>query len=365
MIHILTFHRAINYGAVLQCYALFSTISNIKNCDVIDYDGRSKLKKSLTEIVKSVLVANRMRIKKQKFEEFIGKNINLSRKFNSCKDLQAYPWSEADAFCVGSDQVWNWNLTNEDDTYLLTFAPKGTCKFSYAASIGCELDPEHIRKLRQSLRGFSGISVRETSACSVLQRNGIECHQDIDPVFLLQREQWEQVSTAVPHEDTPYVLVYLLRKAPDLLQAAAAYAKKKHLRVVYISTGVKRDIKAEYAVQCGPDEFIRYFLKADTVFTNSFHGVSFSILFNKLFYFELLRNGPLTNNRLNDIVRIFHLEEQNISCGKMDGTPIDYQGVNAIIAKKREEAISYLTRQVLEGADDRQGEKDSTHRQGI
>ena len=352
-IHILTFHNALNYGAVLQCYALYSTINKFKNCDVLNYDGRIKTNRTNTKVlIKSLLLASRERKKRLNFDDFIKKNIVLSDKFETYKDLCEYQWDIEDEFCVGSDQVWNWDFVGTGEAYFLSFVPENLNKFSYAASVGRELVPEHINRMKNYLSTFSGISVRETTTCDTLNRNGIICRQNVDPVFLLSQEQWKKISMPVNNEDTPYVLIYLLQKAPNLLQAAEAYAKKEGIRVVFISTGLKREVEGEYVVHCGPDEFIRYFLKADAVFTNSFHGVSFSILFNKPFFFEFLQNGTKTNNRLRDITEMFQLQEQNIAINKMGKCDIDYEIINSAISSKREEAIFYLS-SCIKGEEDR------------
>ena len=343
-IHILTFHNALNYGAVLQCYALHTTLNEIGDCDVLDYDGRiTSSKFNIKSFVKKILIFYRTCRKRKKFNRFIQKHIKTTTKFDTYKELCEYAWGDDDSFCVGSDQVWNWDFVGENEAYFLMFVPKGLNKFSYAASVGQELDLPHIKKIKKCVKSFSGISVREMTACDALKKNGVSSCQNIDPVFLLSKKQWEEASVPVKNEDKPFVLVYLLQKAPNVLRAAREYAKKKDLRIVFISTGVKREIKAEYVVSCGPSEFLRYFLKADVVFTNSFHGVSFSILFNKVFFFEFLQDGTRTNSRLRDVTEMFQLQGQNIANNQTWQCTINYTSVNNIIEKKRSEAIDYLT----------------------
>lgn len=349
MIHILTFHNALNYGAILQCYALYTTINRFENCDVLDYDISVSPKKNIKGFIKSVLVARRQKIKRQKFNDFIKKHIILTRKFNNYEELCGNTFGEHDGFCVGSDQVWNWDLVGEDEAYRLSFVSNDKRKFSYAASIGRTLDFGHIEILKNRLNGFSGVSVRETSATDILRQHGVCCVQNIDPVFLLKNEEWKNVGVPVKNEKTPFVLVYLLRKAPNLLKSAEEYARKNKLRIVFISTGLKRDIVAEYVVKCGPDEFVRYFSKAEAVFTNSFHGISFSILFNKPFFFEFLQEGADTNSRIKDITEMFHVQRQNIAFNKMLEFDADYNNINNIIQQKREESLSYLKACINEG----------------
>ena len=343
-IYLLTFHNALNYGAVLQCYALYKTLSRIGDCAVLDYDGRVRNNElNLKSIAKNIMIAYRTHRKRDKFDAFIKKHINMTSKYKNYKELCDFRWDADDIFCVGSDQVWNWDFVGENEAYLLGFVPDGLKKLSYAASVGQELDLLHIKRIKEYVDTFSGVSVRETTAYDELNQNGVSCCQSIDPVFLLSKSQWEEISVPIKNEGKPFVLVYLLQKAPNVLRAAVEYAKENDLRIVFISTGVKREIDAEYVVTCGPDEFLRYFLRAEAIFTNSFHGVSFSILFNKTFFFEFLQDGSRTNSRLRDIIGMFQLQRQNIAYNRTRDCNIDFEKINNIIKQKRKESINYLT----------------------
>ncbi|MDK2937283.1 MAG: hypothetical protein PWP62_2291 [Eubacteriaceae bacterium] len=349
-VHILTFHNALNYGGILQCYALYTTINKYNFCDVIDYRSKAiedrykvlRLGRTPKQFIKSLILANRTKAKRTKFNGFIHKNILTTKRFDFLSELENYGWSSEDIFCVGSDQVWNWEITKDDLAFMCSFVPKYLKKFSYAASVGREIDHEHGDVFKSYLNDFSGISVRESSACEALREFEINCVQSIDPVFLLEKDEWFKVTTSVKNENQPYVLLYLLQKSNKLATTASQYAKDKNLRLVIISTGIKREYNAEYIEKCGPDEFVRYFLKADAVFTNSFHGTSFAILFNRIFYFAYLDDKTNTNSRLKDVIDLFQLQTQNITSQATLNEVIDYEKVNGEIRVKREEAIKYL-----------------------
>lgn len=352
--HILTFHRALNYGAILQCYALFSAISKYTECDVIDYranciENRYKIiggNRSPKGVLKSALSAPSTYKKREKFDEFIRRRIVTTKKLVELEDLRKYPWGENDKFCVGSDQVWNLELTLNDTSYFFDFLPQDADKFSYAASIGENIREEWKMLFRNRLETFKSVSVREDTAKEQIDSLGIQSHINIDPVFLLSQNEWGQISTPIKYEKEPYVLIYLLQKADSFMDAAIRYAHDRKKRIVIISTGLKRSYDAEYVSDCGPDEFLRYFLKADIVFTNSFHGISFSILLNKQFYYQLQGNNVRTNSRLYDLVKLFHLENRDADhIG--DGCIIDYSVVNKIIEREKSRAQEYLKTQIL------------------
>ena len=351
-VHILTFHRALNYGAILQCYGLYKTVNKIQdNCDVIDYrakciENRYRLihkKITLKGFVKATLTLPDVRKKRRKFDDFIRNNIKTTVVINGKDDLNKVPWSKSDCYCVGSDQVWNLDLVEGDTSFLLDFVPHDANKMSYAASIGVRIKPEWKAIFVNNLDEFHSVSVREQTAQEQLKQFKIKASVEIDPVFLLTKEEWEEKAKDVSKES--YILIYLLQKADIFMKEAIKYAQKKGKKIVIISTGLRRQYDAEYVSDCGPEEFLGYFKGADTIFTNSFHGIAFSILLNKNFYYQVQGNNVKTNSRLNDIIKMFNLEQRDIDNIEKD-VLIDYKDVNDVIEKKRKTAIEYLERQI-------------------
>ena len=147
MVGILTFHRAVNYGAVLQTYALQGALNDLKiENEVLDYrcpfiEAHYNPKPSVSPIhVKHFFKeVTQMPIKKrarESFDLFLSKNIKMSEKLEKnglCSVAEKY-----DVIITGSDQVWNMAVTGEDTVYALDFAIKNVRKVSYAASLVAE-----------------------------------------------------------------------------------------------------------------------------------------------------------------------------------------------------------------------------------
>lgn len=354
-IHILTFHNAVNYGAVLQCYALYKTMEKNNICDVINYtsesiDSRYRIfnkgflnKKNLKDTVKKVISYRSNKKKEKNFKDFRDKYIKISKEYD-IESINKESWNSNDNFIVGSDQVWNTNLTKNDYTYFFDFLD-GKCdnRYSYAASFGTSVTDDDIKNVKEYLEKFKKISVREKTAKDILNKNSFECENNIDPVFLLSKTEWEKISKRNV-EKNKYILIYLLQGSDIFLSKAIKYAKENNLKVIILSTGVKRKYNAEYISSCSPEEFLGYFINAETIFTNSFHGISFSILFNKKFYYELQKNGSKTNSRLMNIISLFNLENQNSELYESipQSNNINYESVNHIIEIEKDKSIKYL-----------------------
>lgn len=163
-IGIITFHRAINYGAVLQTYALqkFLNVSNY-DAEVIDYRCEHMENfyktftikdKSVKQIIRGMLNFKNTYKKKREFYRFLDQNVRISTevydKFNIDKANLRY-----DKFITGSDQVFNFACTDFDKTYFLQFVKNCDNKLSYAASFGMkEIPDSYVNDYKSLLSTF-------------------------------------------------------------------------------------------------------------------------------------------------------------------------------------------------------------------
>ena len=130
-IGILTFQRTTNYGAQLQNYALQEYLKQYNDLEVsvinyynkqIDFaERRTRIKdyKGKKGFVKFFLVGYQRKIKWKNFEHFRKQYINLSNEYT--KDNIKQCTNKYDYFLVGSDQVWNTDITDNDFNYMLDF----------------------------------------------------------------------------------------------------------------------------------------------------------------------------------------------------------------------------------------------------
>lgn len=206
-IGILTFHYALNFGAVLQAYGLQETLKSMgHDVYVIDYRpdyliNRYKLFnykwhtnfsvcKNLLFIIRNLIVMPQRLIRKQRFESFQKRFINLyPPKFET---------NDFDAYVIGSDQVWNPYITGFDKVYLgLGVAAKSKKIVSYAVSVGSVRHLEHVPiEFFSQLGSFTAISVREQSLADYINKR---LHQTpiavtIDPVLLAGRTTFEAIT---------------------------------------------------------------------------------------------------------------------------------------------------------------------------
>lgn len=357
---ILTFHNAVNYGALLQVYALQETIRNLfVNCEVLDYKSEGiekqyrKIRFSESNSMKHFILQNLTiffrKQKKQNFKKFVESNICLSRSFNSIKDA-----SEYDSIVVGSDQVWNPLCTEGDCNFLLNYIGDKPRKIAYAASLGKKENIDLYKsrfgvEFEQYLKQFSWISSREQDASEylsqLLDRN---CDYVLDPTFLFGVDGWSKFVQKSKEEE--YILVYNLGNFSNLFDVVKFFENKTNLKVKIINKDIKGDLKSysyENLSCVSPDEFVSLLANARYVVTDSFHATAFSIMFHRDFYVVANSNKNNTNSRLQNILNEFGINGRYITNGSTGfsfAEDIDYSSVEQRLYKRREESISLLAK---------------------
>lgn len=352
---VMTFHRAINYGAVLQTYGLISTLCEIEpGCKVIDYRGeclekhykpiylpanKNKLKSFVKCMVKYPVATKRRRV----FSEFVSKHIPISKEIYDDNTI-AKANEHFDSFITGSDQVWSPKTVGFDPAYFLTFA-EGKKKNSYAASFGVNEIPENLKyEYIHRLSDFSNISVREDSAVSIVENllPNTQPERHIDPSLLLNSDQWGNLAS--DPNDRGYVLLFTVNMPKNLISFARSLAEQKNLKMIYINDrpiGCEKGIK--YRRTASPEEFLGLIKNADYVVTNSFHGTAFSINFQKDFYVELNTQAG-RNTRSESLMKLLGISGREITEGIYKGkdSKIDWSHTMQILSEEREKALKYL-----------------------
>lgn len=365
---IITLHRVTNYGSVLQAYALQEKIKELGyDASIIDYKpARVKminmlkglkyknniLKKSLIvrTIVRLIMLPSYV-IRFKTFNKFVSKYLNLSRSsyIEECDFFDNIP--NYDIYCTGSDQVWNseWN-GKIDKPLFLNFTPNESKKISYAASFGkVKLDDWEVDETRKLLLRYNAISVRELSGLDILKKlniSNVKCV--LDPTLLLDGNNWRSLSSnKFKNED--YILVYNLNRNKKIHDYAIKLSKRTGYKIKYITYQL-HDFYKKGHMYCNTsvENYLSLIDNAKFIVTDSFHGVAFSINFNKNF---IVIYPNKFSSRLESILKITNLKNRVVNDKNDDDLlkNIDYTTVNYIINQKREESIKWLINSLKDG----------------
>ena len=290
-IGILTFHRALNCGAMLQAWAL-KTVLERAGYEV------GFISNHVGEVSRWYPLP--------KTGSFLGRGkgalLSLARNMGSfgCLDvarerfgafrkrwLPEIAAENCDAIVVGSDQVWRPELTGaEKSLFQGKSFPVGIPMLSYAASVGDrKLGEGDLQELACGLNRFQNISVRETlikNQVSKVYSGDVEVVAD--PTLLLGAEDYSAIST-VPKNSKPYLFAYAVHATPFFVKTARTLAHRMGLDLVMTSTSQYTRWGAPpgltYAVS--PDRMVGYIQNAECVVASSFHGTAISAIYGKPF----------------------------------------------------------------------------------
>ena len=343
---IVTFHRAHNFGAVLQCFALKTVLESLgHDVHVIDHRNdaiercynlisrpyyRGSLPYSVRSMVSNIIKAPISGTRMFRFNSFIYKYILDNKHTGGI-------WNGYDCIVWGSDQIWQWNIIRDDLCFWGEIPNKDVKKITYAASAG-KLNEQFENNIPY-LANFKKISVREKDLKTHLSEKGIDSEVVIDPTLLLTKEEWERHLPLKTLETSPYLLVYSMRNPKATLEMARKVAAKKGLRIVEIFNnyfGIKDYLQKYNAA--GPIEYVSLFRNADFIVTDSFHGTAFSVIFNRQFI--TLRHNDGHDNRAASLLESVGLSDRHVAkTDSLELDAIDYTKPNKQLVEDRKSVV--------------------------
>lgn len=316
---ILTVHKNTNYGANLQAFALCNYINSLGfDCETVDFTSQEDLKytrllswlkltwdnepgkspvRALKLAVALVLSAPEKYKRLSSFRSFWRKYYKLSP---FCTDTNDVKKQNYDALICGSDQVWNPDITDGLRPLFFCRVDGVKKRISYAPSIGkSKYSIEDEVKAKQWIKELDYCSLREeNSAKYISELVGISAECVCDPVFLPERSVYEKMASDM-FSGKEYALVYSIVRNEHMLKSAKEFAEKQGLELVEICQAKDRHSNHKQYTNLGPDKFLGAVKNAKFVFTNSFHGTAFSLIFEKeLFAFENSERGTRITNLL-------------------------------------------------------------------
>lgn len=346
---ILTYHNTLNYGAALQCYALWQCLTDLGfDAWVIDYAcNKVELAECVAFSIRSPASVLKYLLKTRKRAAFkrFKKALHLSARCDASSIRRVS--RDFDCVVVGSDQVWNSSISHDDRAFFLAFeGDPARCK-SYAASIGTRGFPSD-EPYATYLSHFSSILVRERTAaeevCRLLPYRD-DVRQVVDPTMLLSREEWESVAR-IPScaRQRRYVLVYGVTDFGLCAEVARELATRRDCGIIQVCQRRAGRIKgAIHLSHASPEEFLGLFANADAAVVSSFHGVCFSLIFQKDLYC-ILRKDNATSSRFQDL-----MDELEVRSGVIRGVddfakvkPVDYGVVFRRLSAMRKASVAAL-----------------------
>lgn len=277
-------------------------------------------------------------------ERFVDEHINVTEYLPNLNmdDVRKYG---IEALVVGSDQIWRPVMYDAVKYYFLGFTGDSDIpRIAYAPSVALDNWPykENVTvQLRELIKKFSAVSVREKSSVQLVKDNlGVDAQWVLDPTMLLKKEDYVEVCKNVPESKKAFVFAYILDMTDEKQNMAELIAKKQGCNVRFLTAD---KVKSNDTIE----KWLANFRDAKYVITDSYHGTVFSLIFQKQFY--TFYNTYRGNARMDSLKEISGLVNRFITKPvEVLGDEVKYDEVEERIEWIRAESERFLVRSLDE-----------------
>lgn len=328
-IAIITIPLKYNYGGILQAYALEEVLRReghmVEHIEVQKDSYLLPLKTRFLVYAKRFVLkyifGKRIRVLQESYlhdsqntimqntQKFIDQYLHI-RKVLTFEEIRE---ADYDAFIVGSDQIWRAEYICKANNFapFLDFTSSwNKVRLAYSCSFAFNewrYSEEATKKASNLAKKFSAISVREKSGVDLCKKYlGVDAVQIIDPTMLLTIEDYEKI---VKESDMPLsegdFMTYILDENEDIVLFVDKVAEACHLKKFRANSHAE-DLQADVKDRIQPpvEKWLKSFIDAKVVITDSFHACVFSIVFNKPFI--CLGNTSRGMDRFHSLLDMFN-----------------------------------------------------------
>ena len=356
-IAILNFPLDNNYGGNLQRFALIRVLQNLGHNPTHLFTKLYFPKVTFIEILQRFFFSllhfrrpinlNVEKKEKEKYENelktilpFYNKYIPHTDTIDSPQKLFSY--QDFDAFLVGSDQVWRRSMSNKfpfESMFFDWVHNTESLKIAYGISFGIdhhEIPNAELHNLSCLYKKFKAVSVRETSAIDILTSlnwTNPKAELVLDPTLLIdKRDYLKIIDDASTVQSNGELFCYILDSSESSKIAIEKKASEKHLTPFFQSITPK--------ATCSIEQWLKSFVDAQYVVTDSFHGCIFSIIFNKPFM--LIKNERRGMARFESLFKILGINESQ--------QDFDWESINSKLDELKKVSISFIKRALISAA---------------
>lgn len=341
-IGILTYHRSINYGSVLQAWATQKLLSaEGYDTEIIDYipekyDRIYKLFLPGNSLLHVAINFTRIPIavfrkrQRQFFENFRSNNLVLSKQeYPHTLNVQELA-NQYDCFICGSDQIWNVHARDCDDIFFLPNIRKKKIAFSVSINTTDFSESRCNQSLKDWIGDFHNISCREDTGARRIEQfldNRIHVETLLDPTLVLKEKAYYEICSKRIIKGH-YILLYKVWLGDDSYDSVKKISKLLNFPVyaLLMINGIYSAIKIEKKGihilfrNTKPEDYLSLIRYADFVITDSFHGTAFSLIFEKQFFAvnQKRQNGCKKNDeRIICLLSQLDLEERYLTVNEL------------------------------------------------
>jgi len=340
-----------NYGGLLQAYALQSYLQGRGHQVFSIFQPLSDPKRSIKQTIKRLLKIGSY-VDSFQMENFRQHYFLETLPFKKGKDFGELKRYGFDAIVVGSDQVWRLEyIKDELEKYFLAECQE-KIKISYAASFGVDDwngNCDETLIISSLISQFSGVSVRENTGVQICEkyfsRRGVV--NLFDPTLLhsanFYRKLYDGSEVKRGNKNGVYFLDYTKDKADFVREIELATAKTSN----FIGRIVSKRANREFTMYPKVSKWLYDFDQSDLIITDSYHGMLFSIIYQKPFI--VIGNSSRGLERFKSFLKFVRLDDRLVDENHLNAidvkillTQFDYTYVLECIHKNRDHSNNYL-----------------------
>lgn len=255
-------------------------------------------------------------------------------------ELEELKW---DKIVTGSDCIWQFSTESFGaDAHLIGKSLQYNKLIAYACSFGNQNENIPVFVPEQLMK-YDYVSVRDTFSEKLVDdlTNGTcKANLVLDPTLIYDFKSDPNI-VSYNNDGKKYILVYGDVFPKYMVFEIKKYARKNNIQMIGVGKAPKWcDVVIK---ETHPFKWIGMFKNAEFVFTNTFHGMMFCLIYNKAFYFQ---QEPYVKNRSAYILELLGLDKlflaSDFSLKKMLEYDWNYETMNRILDNKKEESIAYL-----------------------
>lgn len=369
-IALLTLSASDNCGSLLQAYALQQVLVEMgHNVVILDFISKESKKmyrifhpsyiKSPKKLIGLFVNYNKLRKQKSDYRNFRDSYLFMSEKqYGSASELAMIDGKYELVIC-GSDQVWNTDMRDFNDAYLLKWC-KVSSKAGYAVSLGDKKDNtlDGLKNKFIEMNDFKAFSVREKTAQDLLYK----CFRwdvklCLDPTLLLDSKVWEGMTDDCIVPVKPFLFYYSYNYEDEVknrMVAEFAQIVKLPVWVINVSRwcdGREERYNFHICEEAGPIAFLSLMRYCEYSLVESFHGTLFSYIFRKQFFFLKNSDESDLDDRIKDIISILNLENRILfpqNLVKKSEEKMDYELEPFELKKLKDESYDFIKSLFLE-----------------
>lgn len=365
-IGILTHPLGTNYGGLLQNFALQKVLVDLGHSPVtLDYIHHDSTKVKIFSVAKRLvrnLAGEKVPVRvwptgreaktiSQYTDIFIKSHINTTRQVDF-SELSKLKDEHFDALVVGSDQVWRGDRGHIERYFFGDFTDVAVPKIAYAASMGVDFwsfSDADTQRCKELVKGFRAISVREDSAAKLCKEHlGIDALCVLDPTLMVDKKTYEALTDSIPACGKHQMMVYILDKSREKMETVEKAADYLGLEPHTVMADAHfYEVGPKHLNRCvfpPVESWIAGFRDTQFVVTDSFHGMVFSVIFNKPFV--VIANNRRGRSRFLSFLGLLGLQDRLVDkwdeARRILNIPIDYNAVNQVVRQNQASSLEFL-----------------------